>query len=87
MLDKWVSDNPTFIRKMKIGESYEKRDLNVYILTNTTTYQSNSNTRPKFLLTSLTHSREPGGLVITLYFIGQFLICAKQFTPECADIL
>ncbi|CAD7943450.1 unnamed protein product [Amoebophrya sp. A25] len=28
---------------------------------------------PKFLLTGLTHSREPAGLVVVLYFVGQLL--------------
>eukprot|EP00392_Amoebophrya_sp_AT5.2_P011994 g12088.t1 len=43
--------------------------------------------RPRFLLTSLTHSREPAGLVVVLYYIGNLLFNKAKNDPDAAYIL
>ncbi|CAD7963296.1 unnamed protein product [Amoebophrya sp. A120] len=42
--------------------------------------------RPKFLLTSLTHSREPAGLVVVLFFVGQ-LLARRGIDPDADFVL
>lgn len=56
-------------------------------LRRTATAAAPTTKRPKFLLTSLTHSREPAGLVVVLYYIGNLLFNKAKNDPDAAYIL
>lgn len=72
LMDGWTREFPGLLRKTSIGKSVEGRELWNYVLTD----PSVKGKKPQFLLTSLTHSREPGGLVTVLYFVGRILTMA-----------
>eukprot|EP00928_Gymnodinium_smaydae_P038903 TRINITY_DN26716_c0_g2_i2.p1 TRINITY_DN26716_c0_g2~~TRINITY_DN26716_c0_g2_i2.p1 ORF type:complete len:702 (+),score=90.69 TRINITY_DN26716_c0_g2_i2:123-2228(+) len=75
LLEEWLGSHPGLLRKERIGESFEKRPIFAYVLTNKADGASSgvAMKRPQVLLTALMHSREPAGLTVVLYFVGHLL--------------
>lgn len=80
LLNSWMERFPDLLKAASVGKSFEGRDLMGYTLRNhsapawvAATTDAKEARPPEFLLTGLTHAREPGGLVVILYFMGQIL--------------
>lgn len=71
-----------FIQKDTIGMSHENRPIIAWIFGKDSTAQ-----KPRTLLTSLHHAREPGGATTLLYFLWDLFERAKQNDPEAQYLL
>lgn len=78
LLDEWQAQYPALLRKETFGKSFQKRDLLVYVMTDS------ASTQPKdqVLITALLHGREPAGLDALLYYIGSILENSTRSDPE-----
>jgi murein tripeptide amidase MpaA len=84
LLDTWVKERPSELRRHEIGHSYEHRPIHAYVLA---ANASESQGRPKVLLTSLMHAREPASLTVLLNFIGRLLELYASGDPEATSTL
>ncbi|MFM8457184.1 MAG: M14 family metallopeptidase, partial [Ignavibacteria bacterium] len=71
-----------FLQKDTIGVSHENRPIIAWIFGKDSTAQ-----KPRTLLTSLHHAREPGGATTLLYFLWDLFERAKQNDPEAQYLL
>ncbi|CAK0898643.1 unnamed protein product, partial [Prorocentrum cordatum] len=84
LLDTWVKEQPGVLRRQEIGHSYEQRPIHAYVLA---ANASESQGRPKVLLTSLMHAREPASLTVVLNFLGRILELYSSGDPEAASVM
>ncbi|KAK9174228.1 Zinc carboxypeptidase family protein [Cryptosporidium meleagridis] len=84
ILDNLASQFGTnFIRKHKIGTSFEGRPIDAYRVgffsktdgsySEDSYFYINQGKKPAFLLTSMHHSREPAGLTTGIYFVAKLM--------------
>ena len=72
----------SFIKSDTIGTSHENRPIIAWIFG-----KDREAKKPRTLLTSLHHSREPGGATTLLYFLWDLFERAKQNDPEAQYLL
>ena len=72
----------SFIKSDTIGTSHENRPIIAWIFG-----KDHAAKKPRTLLTSLHHSREPGGATTLLYFLWDLFERAKQNNPEAQYLL
>lgn len=82
LLNGWLQQYPSVLKRKQIGSSYEKRPIYAYVLG----ANARGGLRPKVLLTGLTHAREPASLTVLLYFLGRILEQAQQGDPQALYI-
>lgn len=71
LLNKWLQQYPEALQRRRIGSSYQGRPLYAYVVG--AQAGTAPERKPKVLVTSLMHAREPAGLTVVLYFLGHLL--------------
>ncbi|KAF4669597.1 choline dehydrogenase 7 [Perkinsus chesapeaki] len=85
MLEQFMEKCSDIIRKVDIGESVEHRRIYAYVITRNDTPVSV--VKPRLMVTSLMHSREPGGLAISLYTVGRLCDDYKAADPRTVYLI
>jgi len=84
LLDEWVQQYPTHIRRETVGESYEKRPMYSYVLKPPAAGTAEV---PQILITAMTHAREPAGMTVSLFFVGRTLERYSRGDPTAMYLL
>lgn len=87
LLKEWVRKFPSLLAVREIGQSFESRPINAYILSAVVHSPDRLERTPKVLLTALTHAREPASLTVVLYFIGTMLEMYSNGNPQAVYAL
>ncbi|KAF4712807.1 hypothetical protein FOZ63_017767, partial [Perkinsus olseni] len=80
LLDKFMIECPELMRKEELGESLEHRKIFAYVLTKKDTPVGEA--KPRLMVTSLMHSREPGSMLVWWNFYAANLTVANMYSGD-----